>query len=343
MGTKLFEQPHRRFNPLTGEWVLVSPHRTQRPWQGQQEKSAADQRPKYDDSCYLCPGNNRAGGIRNPDYEGTFVFTNDFSALLADTPDGLTDDDALFRAQAESGLCKVICFSPRHDLSVPYMSVDDVAGVVRTWKNEFAVLKADARIGYVQIFENKGQIMGCSNPHPHCQIWASLGLPIVVENEQTRQARYFSATGKPLLLDYVAKELARGERTVHENEHFVVLVPFWAVWPFETMILPKRHVTAIDELTDAEIRDFAEAYKTLTLTYDHVFDCEFPYTAGIHQAPTSGGDHNAWQLHMHFYPPLLRSASVKKFMVGYEMLATPQRDLTAETAAATLRAAKKKI
>lgn len=343
MSRKLFEQPHRRFNPLTGEWVLVSPHRTQRPWQGQQEERAVGSRPQYDDACYLCPGNERAGGKSNPDYEGTYVFTNDFSALLTDTPEARLDEGELFRAEAESGICKVICFSPRHDLSVPYMALEDVAGVINTWKDEFSALKANPSIGYAQIFENKGAVMGCSNPHPHCQIWASSGLPTIVETEQVEQARYSDENGTPMLLDYAMRELEKQERLVHENDHFIVVVPYWAIWPFEAMILPKRHIPAIDEFTSAEVTSFADAYKTLTLSYDHVFDCEFPYTAGIHQAPATEDDHRAWQLHMHFYPPLLRSATVKKFMVGYEMLAMPQRDLTAETAAETLRAAKRRI
>jgi UDPglucose--hexose-1-phosphate uridylyltransferase len=220
------------------------------------------------------------------------------------------------------------------------MDLGDIAGVVKTWRDEFVTLKANPSIRHVQIFENKGAVMGCSNPHPHCQIWASSELPTIVATEQTEQVRYLATNGAPMLLDYVEHELAKGERLIHENDHFVVVVPYWAVWPFEALILPKRHITAIDELTDVEITAFADAYKTLTLTYDNVFDCEFPYTAGIHQAPADAGDHEAWQLHMHFYPPLLRSATVKKFMVGYEMLAMPQRDLTAEAAAEILRSAK---
>jgi UDPglucose--hexose-1-phosphate uridylyltransferase len=340
MSSRLPERPHRRFNPLTGEWVLVSPHRTQRPWQGQHEDRVVSSRPRFDESCYLCPGNERAGGQKNPRYESTFVFTNDFPALLPDTPDLPTGDDKLFLSRSERGICRVICFSPRHDLSVPYMDLGDIAGVVKTWRDEFVTLKANPSIRHVQIFENKGAVMGCSNPHPHCQIWASSELPTIVETEQTEQMRYLAANGTPMLLDYVEHELEKGERLVHENDHFVVVVPFWAVWPFEALILPKRHITAIDEFTDVEITAFADAYKTLTLTYDSVFDCEFPYTAGIHQAPAVAGDHEAWQLHMHFYPPLLRSATVKKFMVGYEMLAMPQRDLTAEAAAEILRSAK---
>ncbi|MEE4217851.1 MAG: UDP-glucose--hexose-1-phosphate uridylyltransferase [Xanthomonadales bacterium] len=331
--------PHRRLNPLTGEWVLVSPHRTQRPWQGKQEDVAGSSRPEYDENCYLCPGNRRSGGQQNPDYTETFVFTNDFSALLTDTPAAKMDDDPLFQAVSEKGVCKVICFSPRHDLSVPNMSLEAVTRVVEAWKAEFESFRGNPDIAYVQIFENKGAIMGCSNPHPHCQIWSSSSVPPIVEQEQQHQLRYFQKYGRPLLLDYLEKELAAGTRIVYENEHFAVLVPFWAVWPFEAMILPREHVESIDGFTEEQVTGFAEAYRTLTQAYDRVFDCEFPYTAGIHQAPAETGDHAAWQLHMHFYPPLLRSATVKKFMVGYEMLAAPQRDITAESAAETLRQA----
>jgi UDPglucose--hexose-1-phosphate uridylyltransferase len=339
MNDKLADRPHRRLNPLTGEWVLVSPHRTLRPWQGQQEEPSKIERAKYDESCYLCPGNSRAGGQKNPDFESTFVFTNDFSALL---PDANVDErlsDPLFTATPESGICKVICFSPRHDLSVPNMDLDDVANVVRTWSGEYAIFRDMPDIAYAQIFENKGQIMGCSNPHPHCQIWASSSLPYVVTLEQEKQAAYLGQHDTPMLVDYVARELEKRERIVYENHHFVALVPYWAVWPFEAMILPKRHRPSIDQFSENEVVAFADAYKTLTRIYDRVFDCEFPYTAGLHQAPTTDDDHSAWQLHMHFYPPLLRSATVKKFMVGYEMLATPQRDITAESAAETLRQA----
>lgn len=333
------DRPHRRRNPLTGEWVLVSPQRTQRPWQGQEEKRADTARPAHDASCYLCPGNVRASGERNPRYAGTFVFDNDYPALLPGTPEDIEAHDALLQARPESGICRVICFSPRHDLSIPSMALADVAGVVQTWKDEFSAFKLLPDVGYVQIFENKGEAMGCSNPHPHCQIWASAGLPSIIEKEQSCQAGYLAENSRPLLLDYAAMELEAGERLVCENEHFIVLVPFWAVWPFETMILPKRHITSIDEFRDAETTAFADAYRSLTLAYDRIFACEFPYTAGLHQAPAVAGDHDAWQLHMHFYPPLLRSATVRKFMVGYEMLAMPQRDLTPETAADTLRRA----
>ena len=339
MSSGLTQQPHRRYNPLTGEWVLVSPHRTQRPWQGQNETQNEDQRPEYDASCYLCPGNSRSGGQKNPAFDGTYVFTNDFSALLPEAKELDLPDDPLFSASAESGICKVICFSPRHDLSVPYMDLDDVSAVVQVWIDEYKAFREMPNISYVQIFENKGSIMGCSNPHPHCQIWSSADLPLVVSQEQTSQRAYLEQHGQPMLVDYLNKELARKERVVYENDHFVVVVPFWAVWPFETMILPRKHYRSIAEFGEDEKVSFADAYKTLTLTYDHVFACEFPYTAGIHQAPATHENHDAWQVHMHFYPPLLRSATVKKFMVGYEMLATPQRDISAEAAAETLRQA----
>ena len=338
MFDQLNKAPHRRFNPLTREWVLVSPHRTQRPWQGQQEEASGAGRPEYDESCYLCPGNSRSGGQQNPKYDSTFVFTNDFSALLPDTPDE-AQDDPLFRAESERGICKVICFSPRHDLSVPNMTQQAVTRVIEVWKEEFESLSANPDIGYVQIFENKGAIMGCSNPHPHCQIWASSSLPPIVAQEQQNQQAYFEQQDRPMLLDYLDRELEAGSRLVYTNDEFAVVVPFWAVWPFEAMILPQKHVSSLAEFSDGQVSGFADAYRTLAQAYDRVFNCEFPYTAGIHQAPSTDGNHAAWQLHMHFYPPLLRSATVRKFMVGYEMLAMPQRDITAESAAETLRKA----
>ena len=334
-----YANPHRRFNPLTGEWVLVSPHRTQRPWQGQQEDAVVSGRPKFDKDCYLCPGNQRSGGQRNPDYTDTFVFTNDFSALLPGTEVANTDSDPLFQAVSEQGVCKVICFSPRHDLSVPNMTLEAVTRVVEVWQAEYREFRADPDIEYVQIFENKGAIMGCSNPHPHCQIWSSSSIPPIVQLEQDRQRAYLEDHGRLLLLDYLERELETGTRILYENDSFVVLVPFWAVWPFEVMILPRDPLKSIDRFNSKQTVDFADAYRTLTRAYDRIFQCEFPYTAGIHQAPATDEDHSAWQLHMHFYPPLLRSATVKKFMVGYEMLASPQRDITAEAAAETLRKA----
>jgi UDPglucose--hexose-1-phosphate uridylyltransferase len=289
--------------------------------------------------CYLCPGNSRVGGQQNPDYTGTFVFTNDFSALLPETPERSYADGALFRAESERGRCKVICFSPRHDLSVPRMSRQALTGVVRVWTEEYRAFKTEPEIAHVQVFENKGEIMGCSNPHPHCQIWASSRIPPIVAQEQNRQRRYFDAHGRALLLDYLERELETGTRVIFTNEHFAAVVPFWAVWPFETMILPRRHVQSLDAFTTGQTGALADAYRDLTRAYDRIFDCEFPYTAGIHQAPVDGEDHESWQLHMHFFPPLLRSATVRKFMVGYEMLAMPQRDITAESAAETLRGA----
>lgn len=331
------DHPHRRFNPLNGEWIQVSPHRAKRPWQGQVEKAAQDKRPQYDEKCYLCPGNERVGGEKNPEYESTYVFGNDFGALLADTPEGEFVDGELFMAKSEKGVCRVICFSPRHDLTVPEMETEDVRKVVDLWIEEYKELGSKKFINYVQIFENKGSIMGCSNPHPHGQIWAQSSVPGEPAKETDRQAEYYKKHGRSLLSDYLTKELELKERLVCENEHFVALVPFWAVWPFETMILPKRHVTNITELTDEEKTAFADIYRQLTIIYDNLFEVSFAYSAGIHQAPTDGEDHPEWHMHMHFYPPLLRSATVKKFMVGYEMMANPQRDITAETAAKMLR------
>jgi len=330
------EHPHRRFNPLTKQWVLVSPHRAKRPWQGQMEKKALDERPKYDPDCYLCPGNKRASGSTNNKYESTFVFTNDFSALLNDTPEGELND-GLFQAKAERGESRVICFSPDHSLTVPEMEVEDIKKVVDLWVDEYKILGGKDFINHVQIFENKGSVMGCSNPHPHGQIWAQSSIPDEVSKECDAQYDYFITNCSTLLGDYLKGELEKQERIVVENNHFVALVPFWAVWPFETMILPKRLVQNITQLTEEEKLAFASIYKKLTTKYDNMFEVSFPYSAGIHQAPTDGKDHPEWVMHMHFYPPLLRSASVKKFMVGYEMMANAQRDITAEQSAAKLK------
>jgi len=338
VATVLRTAPHRRFNPLSGQWVLVSPHRSNRPWQGQVEKLPSGQRPEYDAACYLCPRNVRASGEQTPDYQDVYAFTNDFSALLpAPAPQQTTAGSALMRQQAERGICRVVCFSPRHDLTIPEMELKAIRRVVDLWCSEYAALGALPYIRYVQIFENKGEIMGCSNPHPHGQIWAQEHIPDEPLKKQQRQAAYFKKNRSSLLADYLKEEQALGERILFENEHFTALVPFWAVWPFETMILPRRTMARITDMTDAECEAFAELYKRLTVCYDNLFRVSFPYSAGIHQAPTDGKAHPEWLWHMVFYPPLLRSATVKKFMVGYEMLAGPQRDITPERAAGILR------
>jgi len=327
---------HRRFNPLTGEWVLVSPHRTQRPWMGQTEAPAGPAAPPYDPDCYLCPGNHRAHGTVNPAYTHTFVFDNDFPALRPDAGRQTSDSDGLIVAEDEPGICRVICFTPRHDLTLSRMSVDDIDRVVRVWGEQTVELGAKDDINAVQIFENRGAMMGASNPHPHCQIWASRSLPNEMAKELAAQAAYRSKHGTCLLCDYLRLERAAGERIVFENDHFTVLVPFWAIWPFETLLLPRRHAGAIDGLSPAEMGGLAEALSALTIRYDNLFETPFPYSMGFHQKPTDGAEHPEWHLHAHFYPPLLRSATVRKFMVGYELLGSPQRDITAESAAERL-------
>jgi len=331
------EHPHRRYNPLSGEWILVSPHRSKRPWQGQQEKTATEQRPTYDPTCYLCPGNTRANGAVNPAYEGTFVFDNDFAALVPDVPAGSVNIGGLLRAEAESGVGRVICFSPRHDLTLPEMTPTEIRRVVDVWIDEYRTLGARPDINYVQIFENKGQAMGASNPHPHGQIWAQRTVPVEPAKETVQQAAYFAEHGRSLLSDYLEIEVKEQTRVVLENEHFVVVVPYWAVWPFETLVVPRRHMQDITQLEDAEKNALADILRQLTIRYDNLFEISFPYSAGLHQRPTDGQAHESWHFHMHFFPPLLRSATVRKFMVGYEMLGNPQRDVTPEFAAERLR------
>ncbi len=333
----LEDHPHRRYNPLTGSWVQVSPHRAKRPWQGQVEELSIEKKPSYDEKCYLCPTNTRAGNDKNPNYQDTYVFQNDFSALLPDIPDGKYGDGELFRAESEKGICKVICFSPRHDFTIPNMEVGAIVKVVDLWQKEYKELGSKDFINYVQIFENKGSIMGASNPHPHGQIWAESAVPDEPAKESLKQKEYYLKHRKSLLMDYLQKELSKKERIVIENSYFVALVPFWAVWPYETIIISKRHFGDILQMTEKEKNAFAEIYKALTSKYDKLFNVSFPYSAGIHQCPTDGEDHPWWHFHMHFYPPLLRSATIKKFMVGFEMLANPQRDITAETSAKILK------
>ena len=328
------QDPHRRYNPLTREWVLVSPHRTQRPWQGQKETSAPENQPEYDPDCYLCPGNARAGGVRNPQYETTFVFDNDFAALKPGTPPDRFEQDSLLIAQGEPGICRVLCFSPKHNLTMANMATADLRMVVDAWAAQYAELGARSEINYVQIFENRGPMMGASNPHPHCQIWSSCSIPNEVAKEQSALLEWNGC----LLCQYAKLEMASRERIVEENDDFLTIVPFWAVWPFETIVIAKRHVTAIDELSDRERNSLAAILQRTTSRYDLLFDVSFPYSMGFHQRPTDGKPHDEWHFHAHFYPPLLRSATVRKFLVGFEMLGMPQRDITPESAAERLRA-----
>lgn len=329
------EHPHRRYNPLTGEYVLVSPHRTKRPWQGQMERPPQDDRPQHDPTCYLCPGNERAGGFKNPGYDSTFVFTNDFAALLPDTPKSPDAGPTLLRSESAQGTSRVICFSPRHDLTLPEMKVEDIRKVVDVWAVQVTELGQQHR--WVQVFENKGSAMGASNPHPHGQIWAGDFLPNEPAKEDPNQRAYHAEHGTPLLLDYAHLEAEHGTRIVVENAHWLAVVPYWAIWPFETLLMPRRHVLRLPDLSDTERDSLASIFKRLLTKYDNLFEVSFPYSMGWHGAPTDNGDYPYWQLHAHFYPPLLRSATVKKFMVGYEMLAEAQRDITPEQAAQRLR------
>jgi UDPglucose--hexose-1-phosphate uridylyltransferase len=329
------DHPHRRLNPLTGEWVLVSPQRTKRPWQGQVEQTPQEVRPAYDPGCYLCPGNKRAGEASNPLYETTFVFTNDFAALLPDAPPNLASPEVLLQRQSVRGTCRVMCFSPRHDLTLAEMEVPSIRLVVDEWAAQSAELGRN--YCWVQVFENKGTAMGSSNPHPHGQIWALDALPNEPHKEDERQRLYLLENGRPLLLDYADIERREGDRLVVENSHWQAVVPYWAIWPFETLLLPRRHVLRLPDLADGERDALADILKQLLVRYDNLFETSFPYSMGWHGAPFSDGDFAHWQLHAHFYPPLLRSATVRKFMVGFELLGEAQRDITAEQAAQRLR------
>jgi UDPglucose--hexose-1-phosphate uridylyltransferase len=331
------QHPHRRYNPLLDEWILVSPQRAKRPWQGQTEKPIEEKLPRYDPECYLCSGNVRVNGQRNPDYKGVYVFDNDFGSLLNEKVEFSKDHSDFFSLRPERGINRVICFSENHSLTLPEMEVKDIKKVVDTWQQQYEELGAEDFINHVQIFENKGQVMGCSNPHPHGQIWAQSSIPSAVVRTQENLRFYFDKTGRSLLEDYLKKELEAGKRIILENESFVALVPFWAVWPYETMIISKRKIRNILQFSEDEKILFAEIIKDLTTKYDNLFETSFPYSAGIHQSPTDGLEHPEWHFHMHFYPPLLRSAEVKKFMVGYEMLAEAQRDITPEQSAEILK------
>lgn len=331
----VFERPHRRYNQLTGEWVLVSPQRTERPWQGQEEDLAITKLPAYDAKCYLCPGNERAGGKRNPDYQDTFVFTNDFAALLPSSKATYKESSQLLHAEPVSGICRVVCFSPRHDLTLASMALTDIRRAIDLWSAQVSELAED--YAWVQVFENRGAIMGCSNPHPHCQIWATNTLPNEAVKEHRTQQDYWEKHGIVMLQEYAELEMQQQERMVLHNDHWLVVVPFWAIWPFETLLIPKRHVRHLPELTDEERDALADIMKLLLNKYNKLFNTSFPYSMGWHGCPFHNAEVQHWQLHAHYYPPLLRSATIKKFMVGYEMLAEPQRDLTAELVAQRLR------
>jgi UDPglucose--hexose-1-phosphate uridylyltransferase len=309
----------------------------ERPWQGRVEELPEESHPHYDPTCYLCPTNARAENRKNPNYTHTFVFDNDFSALFPETPEEELERQNLLIAKSERGICRVVCFSPRHDLTLAEMKVEDIRRIIDVWVDEYTTLGGKPFIRHVQIFENKGEMMGCSNPHPHGQIWAQSTIPVEPSKEMVRLKEYYEAHNSSLLADYLELEVRMGERIVLENVDFVVLVPFWAVWPFETMIVSRRHIGNLAQMSEREKDSLADALRRVTTRYDNLFQISFPYSSGMHQSPTDGEDHSEWHFHVHFYPPLLRSATVRKFMVGYEMLGEPQRDITPEWSAEQLR------
>lgn len=357
----LFDTPHRRYNPLRRQWVLVSPHRTARPWQGEVNQASGFSDQTYDPACYLCPGNTRAGGHQTPGYESIYVFDNDYAALLPELPAGLAERSAgpasaqparstsLLRAEPETGRCRVLCFHPHHNLTMARMAPEQITRVVEEWQKQYRELGSDPNINYVQIFENRGAMMGASNPHPHGQIWATHHLPDEPALEGEALRAYHAEHGGCLLCDYLAEEGSQQSRLVCQNEHFVALVPWWAVWPFETLVLSRRHLRSLNDFGPEERAGLADILHQLTVRYDNLFEASFPYTMGFHQSPTSGhgqeqgaadgkhDEHAEWHFHAHYYPPLLRSATVRKFMVGFEMLGMPQRDITPESAAERLR------
>ncbi len=327
--------PHRRYNPLQDEWVLVSPHRSQRPWQGQTESISIDRQPTFDAQCYLCPGNKRANGEINPKYNSVYLFENDFPALLSDTSSATDQPSALFQQQNVTGCCQVICYTPDHSKSMPDLSINEMQAVIKSWQQSFAVLSK--KHAWVQIFENKGAAMGCSNPHPHGQIWATSYIPTLVMQEDRAQNHYYQEYKRPLLLDYAHQEYEQQERVILENHDWIVVVPYWAKWPFETLVLPRFPCPNWQAISATNVDTLGAILQQLTRGYDQLFQCSFPYSMGWHCAPPHQSM-TPWQLHAHFLPPLLRNAQIKKFMVGFEMLAETQRDITPEQAAAYLRA-----
>ncbi|MBI3379189.1 UDP-glucose--hexose-1-phosphate uridylyltransferase [Candidatus Gottesmanbacteria bacterium] len=329
--------PHRRYNPLLKEWVLVSAQRMKRPWKGNRERKITPNPLKFDPLCYLCPGNKRTINLYNPQYKNIFIFDNDFPALLPDTPNIYYKEYQLLNAQSEKGICRVICYSPRHDLTLATMETKGIEKIAQAWKQQYEELSAYSFIKYVQIFENHGEMMGTSNFHPHGQIWASSSIPTVVMREQESQYEYYDKHKQTLLSDYLALELKEKIRIIFENAHFVVLVPFWATWPFETLIISRKPYSSILQLNKSELSSLADALKQITVSYNRLFNISFPYSMGIHQSPTDGKNHEEWHFHMHFFPPLLRGPAIRKFMVGYEMFAESQRDITPEEAAKLLR------